>query len=62
MVKDYMEETGLGGTIVFTAARPRKNGAKVYLSRDGVFDHLDGVFTWHPGSNNPLWASIPWQR
>ena len=54
-VKDYMEETGLGGTIVFYGCPAEENGsAKVYLSRDGVFDHLDGVFTWHPGSNNSI--------
>ena len=26
----------------------------MYLSREGVFDQLDGVFTWHPGSNNSI--------
>lgn len=63
-VKDYMEETGLGGTIVFYGCPAEENGsAKVYLSRDGVFDHLDGVFTWHPGSNNSIMGEhSPWQR
>ena len=54
-VKDYLKETGLDGTIAFYGCPAEENGsAKVYMSRDGVFDELDGVFTWHPGSNNSI--------
>ncbi|MDD3192677.1 MAG: amidohydrolase [Oscillospiraceae bacterium] len=54
-VKDYMRETRLPGTIAFYGCPAEENGsAKVYLSRDGVFEGLDGVFTWHPGSNNSI--------
>lgn len=54
-VKDYIKESGLPGTIAFYGCPAEENGsAKVYLSREGVFDQLDGVFTWHPGSNNSI--------
>ena len=54
-VKDYLQESGQEGTVIFYGCPAEENGsAKVYLSRDGVFQGLDAVFTWHPGSNNSI--------
>ena len=30
---------------------------KVFMAREGVFDGLDAVFTWHPMYANTLWAA-----
>lgn len=54
-VKDYMKEVGLEGTIAFYGCPAEEDGSgKVYMARDGVFDRVDGAFTWHPGSNNSI--------
>jgi len=54
-LKDYMEETGLKGTIRFYGCPAEENaGGKAYLVRDGLFNDVDIALTWHPGSTNQV--------
>ena len=53
--KDCMIELGLSGTVAFYGCPAEEDGsAKVYMARDGVFNGVDGAFTWHPGGNNSI--------
>jgi len=56
-VKKWLETTGNPGTVVFFGTPGEEGGSgKGFMARDGVFDHLDAAFTWHPGSANKLWT------
>ncbi|NIP14701.1 MAG: amidohydrolase [Pseudomonadales bacterium] len=49
----WMEANGLPGTIrVFGTPAEEGGSGKVYLTRAGVFDDVDVVLHWHPGSRN----------
>ena len=51
--KDYMERTGLTGTIRYYGCPAEEAGwGKMFLARDGYFDDLDACYTWHPGVGN----------
>ena len=50
-VKQAMEATGLKGTIKFFGCPAEEGGnAKVFMTRDGVFEGVDAVITWHPAN------------
>lgn len=52
-VKEWMESTGMSGTIRFYGTPAEEGGAgKVYMTRAGVFDDVDAVLHWHPGAGN----------
>ena len=52
-VKDWLEATGTKGTIRFYGCPAEEGGgAKVYMSREGVFDDVDVALHWHPSSQN----------
>ena len=54
-VKDYMKEHGLPGTVAYYGCPAEEDGSgKMYMAKAGVFDELDGVFTWHPSSKNAV--------
>lgn len=57
-VKKYLETTGESGTVIYYGCSAEETcGAKPFLARDGHFDGVDAVFTWHPGSKNGVdWA------
>lgn len=56
-VKKWLETTGNPGTVVFLGTPGEEGGSgKSFMARDGVFDHLDAAFTWHPGFANKLWT------
>lgn len=52
-LKDYMEETGLGGTIVYFGCPGEEYGCgKTYMAREGCFAAVDAALTWHPMDEN----------
>lgn len=52
-VKDWMEQTHTAGTIRFYGTPAEEGGGgKVYMTRAGLFDDVDAVLHWHPGSGN----------
>lgn len=52
-VKEWLASTGHQGTIRLFGCPAEEGGAgKVYLVRDGLFDDVDAVLHWHPGSMN----------
>ena len=52
-VKNYLEETGKPGTIIFYGCPGEEGGAgKAYMAREGLWKKLDAALCWHPGSAN----------
>ena len=50
-VKQAMQEGGIHGTIkMFGCPAEEGGGAKVFMTRDGVFDGMDAIITWHPAN------------
>ena len=50
-VKEAMEKHGITGTIKFFGCPAEEGGgAKVFMTRDGVFDGMDAIITWHPAN------------
>ncbi len=54
-VKDFLQKTGLPGTVTFYGCPGEEGGAaKAYMARDGVWKELDCALSWHPGDTNEL--------
>jgi aminobenzoyl-glutamate utilization protein B len=52
-VKDWMARTKHRGTIrVYGTPAEEGGGGKIYMVRAGLFDGVDVVLDWHPGSEN----------
>ncbi len=52
-VKDWMKNNNINGTIRFYGTPAEEGGSgKVYMARSGLFDDVDTVLHWHPGSVN----------
>lgn len=52
-VKDWLSTTKHSGTVRFYGTPAEEGGAgKVYMVRAGLFDDVDAVIHWHPGSSN----------
>lgn len=52
-IKEWLVSNGNGGTIkVFGTPAEEGGGGKVYMVRDGLFDGVDVVLDWHPGTGN----------
>ena len=47
-VKAYIEETGKGAVTLFGCPAEEGGGGKVYMARDGVFNGIDAIVSWHP--------------
>ncbi len=57
-VKDWMAANNTKGTIRFYGTPAEEGGgAKVYMSRAGLFDDVDVALHWHPGSQNAASAA-----
>ncbi len=57
-VKDWLQESGKGGTIKLFGTPAEEGGAgKVYMVREGLFDDVDVVLHWHPSSGNSAHAA-----
>ncbi|MEA4920754.1 MAG: amidohydrolase [Clostridiaceae bacterium] len=56
--RDYLEESGLKGTVRFYGCPGEEYGSgKVFMARDGLFDDVDICLTWHPGDMNKVSTS-----
>ena len=54
-LKRWMEMNKVQGTLRMIGTPAEEGGAgKVYMVRDGVFDDVDAVITWHPGDDNSV--------
>jgi len=52
-VKDWMEQSGVPGTLrLYGTPAEEGGGGKIYMVREGLFDDVDAVLTWHPSSSN----------
>lgn len=57
-VKNWLNENKISGTIRFYGCPAEEGGgAKVYMSREGVFDDVDIALHWHPSSQNAASAA-----
>ncbi len=57
-VKKWLQKTGNKGTIKLFGTPAEEGGAgKVYMVRAGLFDDVDAVLHWHPGSSNSASAA-----
>jgi aminobenzoyl-glutamate utilization protein B len=57
-VKRWLDESGTPGTIRLYGTPAEEGGSgKVYMVRDGQFDDVDIVLTWHAGDRNSAAAS-----
>lgn len=57
-VKDWLAANKRPGTIRFYGTPAEEGGSgKVYMVRDGLFDDVDVVVSWHPGDRNASSAS-----
>ena len=55
VLKTYMENHGLTGTIRYYGCPAEENaGGKAYLVRDGYFNDCDIALTWHPYTMNKV--------
>ncbi|MFN3489636.1 MAG: amidohydrolase [Emticicia sp.] len=52
-VKEYMKANNIKGTLRFYGTPAEEGGSgKVYMVREGLFNDVDAVVHWHPGSAN----------
>lgn len=52
-IKEWLADNNLTGTIKFYGTPAEEGGSgKVYMAREGLFDDIDVVLHWHPGSVN----------
>lgn len=57
-VKEWLASSGHSGTIRLFGCPAEEGGAgKVYLVREGLFNDVDAVLHWHPGSSNSASAA-----
>ncbi len=47
-VKAYIQETGKGSVTLFGCPAEEGGSGKVFMARDGVFNHMDAIVSWHP--------------
>ena len=53
MAKEYMETHRVSGTIRYYGTPAEEGGGgKIYMTRAGAFNDVDGVLSWHPGDRN----------
>ncbi len=49
-VMEYIKETGKGSVTLFGCPAEEGGGGKVFMARDGAFDGIDAIVSWHPES------------
>ena len=47
-VKDYIEKNGKGRITLFGCPAEEGGAGKVFMARDGVFNDIDAIVSWHP--------------
>lgn len=56
-IKYMMVENNISGTIKYFGCPAEESGSgKAFMARDGIFDNLDCIFTWHPMTENALYS------
>ena len=56
-VKEYLTEFKKNGTIIYFGCPAEEGaGSKQFMARDGAFDGVDFVYTWHPSTKNMVEA------
>lgn len=56
--RHYMEEEGIPGSVSFFGCPGEEGGCgKVFMAREGAFDHLDAALSWHPDDLNSPWST-----
>lgn len=56
-LQEEMKADNLEGTIIFYGCPAEETlVGKVFMAKEGLFDNLDAVLTWHPMSLNTGWA------
>ena len=51
-VKAYIEATGKGSVTLFGCPAEEGGGGKVFMARDGIFDGIESIVSWHPEAMN----------
>ena len=55
-VKEMIAAGKLSGTVVYFGTPAEETGsAKTFLARDGFFDGIDAMLTWHPWDYTGIW-------
>lgn len=55
-VKELIAQGQLSGTVVYFGCPAEETGsAKAFMARDGIFDGVDAMLTWHPWDYNGIW-------
>jgi len=55
-VKEMIARGELSGTVVYFGTPAEETGsAKTFLARDGFFDGIDAILTWHPWDYTGIW-------
>ena len=55
-VKEMIASGELSGTVVYLGCPAEETGsAKAFMARDGAFDGIDAMLTWHPWDYNGIW-------
>ena len=55
-LKDLIAQGKASGTVVFLGCPAEETGsAKAFLARDGHFDGINAMLTWHPWDYNGIW-------
>jgi len=49
-VKEYLKEKGEGSVTLFGCPAEEGGSGKVFMARDGAFDGIDAIVSWHPES------------
>ena len=49
-VKEYIQKTGVGTVTLFGCPAEEGGSGKVFLVRDGAFEGIDAIVSWHPES------------
>ena len=54
-LKEYLVANGLRGTVIYFGCPAEEGaGSKQFMARDGQFDGVDFVYTWHPSTINQV--------
>jgi aminobenzoyl-glutamate utilization protein B len=57
-VRNWLERSGTTGTIkLFGTPAEEGGGGKIFMVREGLFDEVDAVLSWHPGTRNSASAT-----
>ncbi|MGI5950013.1 amidohydrolase [Peptoniphilus sp.] len=56
VLKDLIENEKLDASVVVVGApSEERDGAKTFIGRDGYYEGIDIMLTWHPESKNAIW-------